>query len=49
MYGDAYAMSDNARGGDDTLIGGTRTDHMWGDAQFINGFARHPLPLPVPS
>ena len=25
LYGDAYAMYDNARGGDDTLIGGDRS------------------------
>ena len=35
-------MSDNARGGNDTLISGTGTDHMWGDAQFINGVAASP-------
>jgi Ca2+-binding RTX toxin-like protein len=35
-------MSDNARGGDDTLISGTGIDHMWGDAQFINGVAASP-------
>ena len=37
LYGDAFSMSDNARGGNDTLISGTGTDHMWGDAQVING------------
>jgi hypothetical protein len=42
LYGDAYSMSDNARGGDDTLISGTGTDHMWGDAQFINGVVASP-------
>lgn len=26
----------NARGGDDALISGTGTDHMWGDARFFN-------------
>ena len=35
-------MSDNARGGNDTLISGTGTDHMWGDAQIINGVAASP-------
>ena len=35
-------MSDNARGGNDTLISGTGTDHMWGDAQVINGAAASP-------
>ena len=35
-------MTDNARGGNDTLISGTGTDHMWGDAQFINGVAASP-------
>ena len=42
LFGDAHAMSDNAHGGDDTLISGTGTDHMWGDAQFINGVAASP-------
>ena len=42
LYGDAYTMPDNARGGDDTLISGTGTDHMWGDAQFINGAPASP-------
>ena len=42
LYGDAYSMFDNAHGGDDTLISGTGTDHMWGDAQFINGVAASP-------
>ena len=35
-------MYDNARGGNDTLISGPGTDHMWGDAQFINGVAASP-------
>ena len=35
-------MSDNARGGNDTLISGIGTDHMWGDAQIINGVAASP-------
>ena len=35
-------MHGNARGGNDTLISGTGTDHMWGDAQFINGVAASP-------
>ena len=34
--------ADNARGGNDTLISGTGTDHMWGDAQIINGVAASP-------
>jgi Ca2+-binding RTX toxin-like protein len=42
LYGDTYSMSDNAHGGDDTLISGTGTDHMWGDAQFINGAPASP-------
>ena len=42
LFGDANAMRDNARGGDDTLISGTGADHMWGDAQFINGVAASP-------
>jgi len=42
LYGDAFSMSDNARGGNDTLISGTGTDHMWGDAQVINGIAASP-------
>ena len=42
LYGDANSMSDNAHGGDDRLISGTGTDHMWGDAQFINGVAASP-------
>ena len=37
LYGDAREMYGNANGGDDTLISGTGTDHMWGDAEFING------------
>jgi serralysin len=36
LYGDAYFMFFSGRGGDDRLISGTGTDHMWGDAQFIN-------------
>jgi len=39
LFGDAFEMDSNARGGNDTLISGTGTDHMWGDAQFINGIA----------
>ena len=35
-------MSDNARGGNDTLISGSGIDHMWGDAQIINGLAASP-------
>ena len=35
-------MRDNARGGDDTLISGTGTDHMWGDGQVLNGVAASP-------
>ena len=42
LYGDAFSMSDNARGGNDTLISGTGIDHMWGDAQIINGLAASP-------
>ena len=37
FFGDAFEMRDAARGGNDTLISGTGTDHMWGDAQFIVG------------
>jgi hypothetical protein len=37
LRGDAREMYDNARGGNDTLISGTGIDHMWGDAEFING------------
>jgi serralysin len=35
-------MLDNARAGNDTLASGTGTDHMWGDAAFINGVAASP-------
>ena len=35
-------MQDIARGGDDTLISGIGTDHMWGNARFINGVAASP-------
>ena len=42
LYGDAFSMSDNARGGNDTLISGTGTDHMWGDAEIINGLEASP-------
>jgi hypothetical protein len=42
LVGDAIFMSDNARGGNDALISGTGTDHMWGDAQVINGVAASP-------
>jgi len=42
LYGDALSLSGNARGGNDTLVSGTGTDHMWGDAQFINGVAASP-------
>src|SRR4029453_28617 len=31
-----------ARGGNDTLVSGTGTDHMWGDGQFIDGVAASP-------
>jgi len=41
-HGDAFFMFDNARGGNDTLISGPGTDHMWGDAQVINGVAASP-------
>ena len=34
--------ADNARGGNDTLISGTGTDHMWGDAEIINGLVASP-------
>jgi hypothetical protein len=47
LFGDAFSMSGNARGSNDILISGIGTDHMWGDAQFINGVAASPLPLPV--
>ena len=36
MRGDAVAMNDQAIGGADRLISGTGSDHMWGDAQYIN-------------
>jgi hypothetical protein len=42
LTGDARSMYDTARGGDDTLISGTGTDHMWGDAQFIDDIAASP-------
>jgi Ca2+-binding RTX toxin-like protein len=35
-------MSANAHGGSDTLISGTGTDNMWGDAQSIDGVAASP-------
>jgi serralysin len=35
-------MSGNARGGDNILISGPGTDHMWGAAAFINGVAASP-------
>jgi serralysin len=35
-------MDGNARGGNDTLISGTGTDLMWGDAQTINGVSASP-------
>jgi hypothetical protein len=42
LFGDAFSMSGNAFGGNDTLVSDTGTDHMWGDAQFINGVAASP-------
>jgi hypothetical protein len=42
LVGDAFSMSDNARGGNDKLISGTGTDHMWGDAEVINGVTASP-------
>ena len=42
LIGDASTMDGNTRGGNDTLISGPSTDHMWGDAQFINGVAASP-------
>src|SRR5882757_7102801 len=42
LHGDAFFMFDNARGGNDTLISGPGADHMWGDAQSINGVAASP-------
>jgi hypothetical protein len=42
LYGDAFSMSGNASGGNDTLISGSGTDHMWGDAQIINGLVASP-------
>jgi Ca2+-binding RTX toxin-like protein len=49
LYGDASFMFFSARGGNDTLISGTGTDHLWGDAQFINvgDVPYRPRPLPV--
>jgi len=42
MQGDSFQMSGNTRGGNDTLISGAGTDHMWGDAEFINGVPASP-------
>jgi Ca2+-binding RTX toxin-like protein len=42
LFGDAFHMRDNARGGDDTLISGAGTDHMWGDALFIDDVVTSP-------
>jgi Ca2+-binding RTX toxin-like protein len=35
-------MSDSARAGNDTLISSADSDHMWGDAQYINNLAASP-------
>ena len=42
VYGDAGAMDGDSRGGNDTLISGTGTDHMYGDALFINDVVASP-------
>ena len=42
VYGDAGAMDGDSRGGNDTLISGTGTDHMRGDALFINDVVASP-------
>ena len=42
LYGDASTMNGNSRGGNDTLVSGSGTDHMWGDGQIINGIAASP-------
>jgi serralysin len=42
LYGDAFSMTGNARGGNDILVSGSGTDHMWGDAAFINGVTASP-------
>ena len=42
MLGDSFQMSGNTRGGNDTLISGAGTDHMWGDGEDINGVAASP-------
>jgi hypothetical protein len=42
IYGDAEFMSDSARAGNDTLISSADSDHMWGDAQYINNLAASP-------
>ena len=40
---DVYAMSDDSQGDNDTLLNGIGSgDHMWGDAQFINGIRTSP-------
>ncbi len=39
LHGDAFEMTDRARGGDDRLVSGTNQDEMWGDAQFLSGDA----------
>ena len=42
LYGDAFEMHDNARGGDDHLTGGTgvRTTDLYGDAGIMDGDSR---------
>ena len=35
LYGDAYSMSGDARGGDDRMIAGTASSDMWGDAALM--------------
>jgi hypothetical protein len=47
LYGDAYEMSDNAKGGDDIITGGadidatgTYTNQFYGDAFSMSGAAR---------
>jgi hypothetical protein len=42
LFGDARFMFGGSRGGNDTLISGTGIDHMWGDAEFINGLVASP-------
>ena len=41
LFGDAFAMFDNSRGGNDTLIGGANANNaLTGDARFMVDNAR---------